>query len=118
MIGYMEAVTGIGLIMGPLIGSFLYGIGGYKFIFFSFGGLFIFLSFFVHSVFPASVDCSTSEANGSSNISNDDFHRPEVEFEDEVEADNDDYHNAEGDINIDEDQEGYQVMTTSRSNPA
>ena len=29
MVGFIEAVTGVGLIMGPLIGSFLYAIGGY-----------------------------------------------------------------------------------------
>jgi MFS family permease len=37
MVGYIEAVTGVGLILGPLIGSFLYAVGGYKFIFLSFG---------------------------------------------------------------------------------
>jgi MFS family permease len=41
MIGYIEAVTGVGLIMGPLIGSSLYALGGYQFIFFSFGTLFV-----------------------------------------------------------------------------
>ena len=41
MIGYIEAVTGIGLILGPIIGSLLYALGGYKFIFYSFGLLFI-----------------------------------------------------------------------------
>lgn len=29
MVGFIEAVTGVGLIMGPLIGSFFYAIGGY-----------------------------------------------------------------------------------------
>jgi hypothetical protein len=29
MVGYIEAVTGVGLILGPLIGSGLYSIGGY-----------------------------------------------------------------------------------------
>jgi len=41
MMGYIEAVTGIGLILGPLIGSALYSIGGYNFIFYSFGLMFI-----------------------------------------------------------------------------
>ena len=41
MMGYIEAVTGIGLILGPLFGSVLYSIGGYNFIFYSFGFMFI-----------------------------------------------------------------------------
>ena len=56
MIGLIEAVTGIGLIMGPLLGSALYAFGGYTFIFYSFGSLFIFLSFFIRVVFPVKVD--------------------------------------------------------------
>jgi len=56
MIGYIEAVTGIGLIMGPIIGSVLYSIGGYTFIFYSFGGIFIVFSFFIKTIFPDRVD--------------------------------------------------------------
>jgi MFS family permease len=56
MVGYIEAVTGVGLILGPLIGSGLYAIGGYNFIFFSFGGLFIFLNFWIPCIFPSRVD--------------------------------------------------------------
>jgi MFS family permease len=33
MVGYIEAMTGIGLIMGPLIGSLLFSYGGYSFTF-------------------------------------------------------------------------------------
>lgn len=63
MIGYMEAVTGIGLIMGPLLGSLLFGLGGYKFIFYSFGTLFIILSSLVNIVFPSSVDNNNSDCD-------------------------------------------------------
>ena len=56
MVGFIEAVTGVGLIMGPLIGSFLYAIGGYQFIFYSFGFLFIIASAFVKGIFPESID--------------------------------------------------------------
>ena len=56
MVGFIEAVTGVGLIMGPLIGSFLYAIGGYQFIFYSFGFLFIIASAFVKGIFPVSID--------------------------------------------------------------
>ena len=56
MVGYIEAVTGVGLIMGPLIGSFLFAIGGYKFIFYSFGFLFLISSFFIKAIFPESIE--------------------------------------------------------------
>jgi MFS family permease len=66
MVGFIEAVTGVGLIMGPLIGSFLYAIGGYRFIFYSFGLLFVISSFFVKSIFPATVDGIGAESIHSS----------------------------------------------------
>jgi MFS family permease len=56
MVGYIEAVTGVGLILGPLIGSGLYSLGGYVFIFYSFGSIFIFASFFVKSIFGEETD--------------------------------------------------------------
>lgn len=74
MIGLIEAVTGVGLILGPLIGSALYAIGGYLFIFYSFGSLFIFFSLFVKCIFDADVDSMTppsrvQESMGGSVIS-------------------------------------------------
>ena len=56
MVGYIEAVTGVGLILGPLIGSLLFELGGYRFIFFSFGSLFVFASFFIKMVFGENID--------------------------------------------------------------
>jgi|TARA_B110001450_G_scaffold230747_1_gene232183 hypothetical protein len=62
MIGYIEAVTGVGLGFGPLMGSALFAageytiFGGYNFIFYSFGTFLIFCSFFVKSVFPSSIE--------------------------------------------------------------
>jgi len=56
MIGYIEAITGVGLIAGPLLGSALYALGGYRFIFLSFGMLFVFLSFFIKNVFGENID--------------------------------------------------------------
>ena len=83
MVGYIEAVTGVGLILGPLIGSGLYSIGGYKFIFFSFGSLFIVFSAFIKGIFDDSIDkkfgssTNSSPANTVSNrlASNDGFVR-------------------------------------------
>jgi len=62
MIGYIEAVTGVGLGLGPLLGSALYAageytiVGGYTFIFYSFGSFLIVCSFFVKSFFPTSIE--------------------------------------------------------------
>tara|TARA_B110000285_G_scaffold208023_1_gene247876 strand:+ start:689 stop:958 length:270 start_codon:yes stop_codon:yes gene_type:complete len=62
MIGYIEAVTGVGLGIGPLMGSALYAVGeftvfgGYTFIFYSFGAFLIICSFFVRSYFPTSIE--------------------------------------------------------------
>jgi MFS family permease len=75
MVGYIEAVTGVGLIMGPLIGSALYSIGGYKFIFYAFGSLFIVFSFFIKNIFDDSID--NMNAAQSSNRSS--FDRTERE---------------------------------------
>lgn len=41
-IGWIEAANGIGLLFGPLIGAFLFSMGGYKTPFFTFGKYLIF----------------------------------------------------------------------------
>lgn len=56
MIGYIEAVTGVGLCLGPLLGSALYAIGGYNGIMYTFGSVLITMSLFVKCVFPPRVD--------------------------------------------------------------
>jgi MFS family permease len=56
IIGYIEAFTGIGTILGPLLGTVLYSIGGYEFIFYSFGSIFAIMSIFVMCLFDAKVD--------------------------------------------------------------
>ena len=74
MIGYLEAVTGVGLIMGPLIGSMLYAIGGYLFIFYTFGSIFIIFSFFISSIFTDEIDRMAPAIKDTEN--SDDFKRP------------------------------------------
>ena len=56
MIGYIEAVTGVGLIIGPLVGSALYSIGGYRFAFCVYGAIFFFCSTLIKSVFSDAID--------------------------------------------------------------
>lgn len=43
-IGWIEAANGIGLLFGPLIGAFLFSMGGYKTPFFTFA--FIYIAFY------------------------------------------------------------------------
>ena len=62
MIGYIEAVTGVGLCFGPLIGSFLFSIGGYDFVFLSYGIFLLVCSLFVNNVFPKKVDGFSSQS--------------------------------------------------------
>ncbi len=56
MIGYIEAAVGIGCVLGPISGSLLYAIGGYRFIFWSFGVFFIFGSLAIKCVMNRKVD--------------------------------------------------------------
>jgi len=48
----VEALTGVGLIMGPIIGSALYSMLGYAHTFFIYGSFLVFLSFIVKLNFP------------------------------------------------------------------
>jgi len=56
LIGYIEAVTGLGAIMGPMIGSALYTIGGFSFAYFSFGSTFIIFTVMVKRILSSRVD--------------------------------------------------------------
>jgi MFS family permease len=64
MIGYIEAATGIGLIMGPVIGSSLYQFGGYSFTFYTFGVIFICFSFTIRILFNAEIDSINERVTG------------------------------------------------------
>ena len=52
----MEAFTGIGLILGPIIGSVLYTFLGFSKTFFVFGSLFVIISLSIYKVFPSVID--------------------------------------------------------------
>ena len=41
-LGWAEVATGIGLMMGPALGSFIYGFLNYTFTFIAFGGILMF----------------------------------------------------------------------------
>lgn len=56
LVGAIEALTGVGLILGPILGSTLYAYGGFSFTFYVFGGIFLLTSFFIYLIFPKKID--------------------------------------------------------------
>lgn len=50
--GWVEALTGLGLIVGPIIGSSLYAALGYSHTFFIYGSMLFFLAFVIKLNFP------------------------------------------------------------------
>ena len=54
IVGWLEALTGLGLIMGPLIGSVLYSAVGFKHAFFIYGAFLVMLSIVIKMNFPSS----------------------------------------------------------------
>mmetsp|Transcript_44521 Transcript_44521/g.32625 ORF Transcript_44521/g.32625 Transcript_44521/m.32625 type:complete len:97 (+) Transcript_44521:329-619(+) len=60
LIGYIEAVTGLGAICGPMIGSLLFTVGGFSFAYFSFGMTFLFFSVVVKKILSSKVDAVRS----------------------------------------------------------
>jgi len=61
LVGYIEAVTGVGLILGPLIGTVLYSAGGYGFTFYAFSTFFVAFFFFITCLFPKKLDVVSDE---------------------------------------------------------
>jgi len=56
MIGLLEAATGLGMMLGPLLGTVLHAIGGYNFMFYSFGSLFLILVLLFPYLLPKVLD--------------------------------------------------------------
>ena len=52
LVGWLEALTGLGLILGPIIGSLLYEALDFKHTFFIYGGSLFFLSIVIKINFP------------------------------------------------------------------
>ena len=52
VVGWVEAMTGVGLISGPLIGSSLYSMLGYANTFFIYGGILILAALLIKLKFP------------------------------------------------------------------
>ena len=50
--GWVEALTGLGLIIGPVVGSALYGLFGFANTFFIYGGFLIVLAIIIKMNFP------------------------------------------------------------------
>lgn len=62
LIGMLTTCTAIGLIMGPLVGAGLYNLGGYTFMFCTFGVVFILLASLGPFIFPPLLDLYTEVA--------------------------------------------------------
>jgi MFS family permease len=56
IIGYMEATIGLGLCLGPILGTALYAAFGFSGVFLIFGGIFISFSLFIYCIFPKRID--------------------------------------------------------------
>ena len=55
-IGYLQANEGLGILCGPLFGSALYAIGGYNFLFYALGAIFIAVSLFAKYIISNKID--------------------------------------------------------------
>lgn len=62
MLGYCEAACGIGLMIGPGMGSALYALGGYQTIFYSIGLFFILIATFIVGFLSKHMDGGDSES--------------------------------------------------------
>jgi len=60
MIGMCEGSSGLGMMVGPLIGTFLFWVGGYNFIYYSFGSIFYILAVVMFYFLPKNLDQHTS----------------------------------------------------------
>lgn len=56
IVGWVEAMTGVGLIVGPIIGSALYSSFGYSSTFFIYGSFLVFLALVIKLNFPSKND--------------------------------------------------------------
>jgi len=63
VVGWVEAITGAGMIVGPILGSVLYSALGYSNTFYIFGSLIIFFSFIVKLNFPEGDPTETEDDN-------------------------------------------------------
>lgn len=58
IVGWVEAMTGLGLIVGPIIGSSLYSLFGYSYTFFIYGAFLVLLAIMIRCNFPQRPDVS------------------------------------------------------------
>lgn len=66
--GLVEALSGIGLVTGPALGSALYALGGFPTPFYFCGGVFLLSCFLVFKLIPASVETVDNEYSGPAKV--------------------------------------------------
>lgn len=59
ILGYLEMSAGLGLTIAPVIGSFLYDLGGFNLPFIFFGAVFITFGLFLKCIIPYQVDIAS-----------------------------------------------------------
>ncbi|CAG9313470.1 unnamed protein product [Blepharisma stoltei] len=52
VLGFVQSVTGVGFLMGPLVGSGLYALEGFSFLFFTYGTIFLIFVPIMHFMLP------------------------------------------------------------------
>jgi len=68
VIGFMEMSCGIGLTISPVIGSFLYTLGGFKLPFIVFGCMFLGFSLAIKCILPERVDFKKKDTEDEAGI--------------------------------------------------
>ena len=63
IVGWVEALTGLGLNIGPIIGSTLYSLLGYEDTFFIYGSFLVFLSIIIKVNFPGDSEYDSDEVS-------------------------------------------------------
>lgn len=61
MNGILQSFTGFGMLVGPILGSVLFNLGGFQLPFYSVGVLLLLLALLNHCMIPASLDRSVLE---------------------------------------------------------
>ena len=76
--GWVEALTGLGLIIGPVVGSSLYGLLGYANTFFIYGAFLIVLAIIIKMNFPDDSELELGDDDDNFTSSNQHLHGEEM----------------------------------------
>lgn len=66
--GYLETSVGIGLVIGPVLGSLMYSWLGYKGPFLLYGLIFLIFTIFLKKILPEKVDIFAKEKSATAQV--------------------------------------------------